>query len=135
VMRIAVLLAMVCVCAAETSVAPPLIGVVRDCAGQMQRVFGVGGAFVLERDRSLTVAAQWHRAATVRERLSVQREGDNLILHRPDGSEKHVSLPGGAGELQQMSADWLAAWPYAIKLTKDGAEIYRLPAPACGGRP
>jgi hypothetical protein len=127
-MRMAALFAMVVACFAETSVSPPLIGLVRDCTGQRHRVLGVPGAFVLERDHS-------NRAATARERLSVEREGNALILHRPDGSEKRVSLPGPAGELQQMSADWLAAWPYAIKLTKDGAEIYRLPVPACGGRP
>jgi hypothetical protein len=30
---------------------------------------------------------------------------------------------------------WVVVGPYAVRVTADGAEVYQLPVPACGGRP
>ena len=110
-MRAALLLVMACACAAEISIAPPLIGVARDCAGNTHRVFGVPGAFVVER-------------------------APGLRAGRPAEIPAGIKLPSPHAELRRMGSAWLAAWPYAIRLTAAGAgEVYRLPAAGCGGRP
>jgi hypothetical protein len=119
-MRIILLFVMACVCAAETSVAPPWIGSVRDCAGRLHRVFGAGGAFVIER-----VADDRFPPTLPAAPRQIEK----------NASLPHFKLPGPAGELQWMGPGWLAAWPYAIRLGVEGAKVYRLPAPACGGRP
>ena len=119
-------------CAAETSVAPPSIGVVRDCEGRARRVFGAPGAFLLGPAESLT-----HAGAPPPEDAKIEDakiEGRTLILRKADGSEKRVQLPETAAGLQRMGSGWLAAPPFAIKLTADGAIVYRLPMKACGGR-
>lgn len=118
-MRAALLLFAAAVCLAETSVAPPSIGMVRDCAGQTYRVYGTAGAFVVERAPNRLLAPG--------------RALSKAQLARYDGLRQR--LPGPAGELQHMGSGWLAAWPYAIRITRDTAEIFRLPVPACGGRP
>ena len=61
-------------------------------------------------------------------------EGSTLILLGQDGQEKRILLPGPAGTLRAMGAGWLVAFPFAIQLTRDRAEVYRLPMPVCGGR-
>ena len=112
-------------CAAETSVAPPLVGVVRDCAGQVHRVFGVGGAFLLGPAENTELPP---------EPAGAKIEGRTLILHSADGPEKRIPLPGPATGLHRMAPGWLAAPPFAIKLTAGGAIVYRLPMQACSSR-
>jgi hypothetical protein len=120
-MRIILWFVMAGVCAAETSVTPPWIGSVRDCAGRLHRVFGVGGAFVVER------VADDHFLPSTLSAASRQTKANDRL--------PHYELPGPAGDVQRMGPGWLAAWPYAIRLTAGGAKVYRLPVPACGGRP
>ena len=95
--------------AAEISVTPPVIGVARDCSGRLHRVFGVAGAFVVEGGAGV------RSADSVSARPSPQA-GWRAKIPAP--------LPG-----------WMVAWPYAVRVTADGAEVYRLPVPTCGGRP
>jgi hypothetical protein len=111
-----------CACFGQTSVAPPFIGIVRDCAGQGHRVFGVGGAFRL---------GPAEKTELPTEPADAKIEGGAVILRRADGSEKRLPLPDAAAELRHMGPGWLAAVPFAIKLTADGAMIYRLPMKAC----
>jgi hypothetical protein len=100
--------------------------VVQDACGDLRQVRGTAGAFVLgPPDNSL------HQPAAVGKN-DARLEGRTAILLRPDGTETRVVLPAAAGELRTMGHGWLAAFPFAIRLTRDGAEIYRLPSPACG---
>jgi hypothetical protein len=112
-------------CAAETSVAPPAIGTVRDCEGRIRQVFGVPGAFVL----GSAGAAQ--SSATPPAPEGARLEGRTLVLRQADGSERRVPLGAAAGRLQRMAPGWLAALPFAIKLTADSATVYRLPMQVC----
>jgi hypothetical protein len=115
--------------AAPISLAPPLAGVVRDSCGDVRQVRGTAGAFVLgPPDNSLP------RPATVA-KSAARLEGRTVVLPRPDSTETRVVLPAAAGELQTMGHGWLAAFPFAIRPTRDGAQIYRLPSPACGVHP
>jgi hypothetical protein len=98
---------------------------VQDCAGQERRVFGVGGAFLL---------GPAEKTELPPETAGAKIEGRTLILRRVDGGPKRVPLPGPAGRLQNMGPGWLAALPFAIKLTADGAIVYRLPLAACAIR-
>ena len=109
-MKIAFLFALAGIAAAGIWVKPPLLGTARDCAGNAYHIFGVSGSFIVERSPG-------HRASPTPARLP-----------------EHVTLPGPAAAVERLGPDWLAAWPYAIRLTGDGAEIHRLPVPACGGR-
>jgi hypothetical protein len=113
--------------AAETSVAPPGIGVIRDCEGHVRRVLGTAGAFVLGPPEAAQLSEP---AAPENARL----EGRTLILRNADGSEKRVRLPEPAAGLQRLAAGWLAATPFAIRLTAGGATVYRLPMRACTSR-
>ena len=125
-MRTAILsLLMALACRGETSVAPPSIGVVRDCDGRIRRVFGVPGAFLLGQPEAATDPAVL--APPRRARI----EGRSLIILTAEGIEKRIALPHAAGPLQRMDEGWLAAQPFAIRLTGDGASIYRLPMKAC----
>jgi hypothetical protein len=58
-------------------------------------------------------------------------EGRALILRNAAGTERRVPLPETAGWLQRIGSGWLAAPPFAIKLTRDSAIVYRLPMKAC----
>ena len=112
-------------CLAQTSVEPPLVGVIRDCAGQVRRVYGVGGAFLLRPGEKTELPPAAARARV---------EGRTLILRRADGEEKRLPLPAPAAAVHQMGPGWLAAPPFAIKLTADGAIVYRLPMKGCASR-
>lgn len=116
-MRIAFLLAMASVCAAQTSVAPPWIGMAWDCTGKPHRVYGIAGAFVLDAGADL-------------------RPADPVpAVPIPLKAGLQAKLPSPHGALREMGPGWLAAWPYAIRVNSDGPQIYRLPAAACGVRP
>jgi hypothetical protein len=125
-MRIAILSVLLAlVCAAETSVAPPSIGLIQDCQGHTRRVFGTPGAFLLGPPQAVRSV----RLLSLPEGARI--EGRNLIVRRGDGSEKRISLPEPAGELQSLDGGWLVAPPFAIRPTADGAAIYRLPMKGC----
>ena len=47
--------------------------------------------------------------------------GISLIILTAEGIEKRLALPHAAGPLQRMDEGWLAAPPFAIRLTGDGA--------------
>src|SRR4051794_16657990 len=104
--------AMLCIllalaCAAETSVAPPSIGVVRDCQGHNRRVFGMPGAFLLGPPESTKAVA----VLPLPERVRIQDR--TLVLPKADGSEMRVSLPERAmAGLQSLGHGWLAAPPF-----------------------
>ena len=116
-------------CAAETSVAPPSIGVVRDCQGHNRRVFGMPGAFLLGPPETAKTGA----VLPLPEGASIQDR--TLILPGANGSERRVSLPEPAtAGLQSLAHGWLAAPPFVIRLTTEGATIYRLPMPGCASR-
>jgi len=102
--------------------APPEIGVVRDCSGHVRRVYGSGGAFVMGGIENLELPP---------EAADARVEGRVLILHRADGSEQRVPLPERAAEVRRMGPGWLAAPPFAIQVTADSAMVYRLPMKAC----
>lgn len=110
------------ICAAQTSVSPPMLGVVRDCAGQIRRVFGVGGAFRLGPAENLELPTEPGNARI---------EAGVLVLYRAGEAEKRIPLPAPAAALRRMGPGWLAAAPFAIKLTADGAIVYRLPMKGC----
>jgi len=115
--------------AADVSVSAPAIGSIRDCDGRIRQVFGTPGAFVLgpaagERSDAMRPAP---RGATL--------ERKTLILRRAGGSETRITLSESATRLQSMSAGWVAALPFAIRLTSDGATVYRLPMKACAEGP
>jgi hypothetical protein len=110
------------ICAAQTSVSAPMLGIVRDCAGQIRRVFGVGGAFRLGPAEDLALPP---------EPADARIEAEVLVLRRGGEAEKRIPLPGKAAALHHMGPGWLAAAPFALKLTADGAIVYRLPMKGC----
>jgi hypothetical protein len=117
-------------CAAETSVAPPSIGLIRDCEGRLRPVLGTPGAFLLGPPEAAHAPATDMAALPQGARI----EGRILILHTAGGSEKRVPLPEAAARLQRLAPGWLAALPFAIRLTADSATVYRLPMKACAAR-
>jgi len=121
---VSVLLALAC--NAETSLAPPSIGVVRDCDGRFRRVFGSPGAFLLG-------APEAAPGDGLQVPDDARIDGRILILSKIDGSEKRIVLPEATSGLRRLSSIWLAAPPFAIQLTAGGAVVYRLPMKACAG--
>jgi hypothetical protein len=114
-MRAALLMGLLaCACFAQGSFSPPLIGLVRDPAGHVHRVYGLRGVFVLGPPEEIVWSPRPSRARI---------EGRTLIV-----GEKRVALPERAGEPQRMGQGWLAAWPFAIRISGDKLEVYRLPA-------
>lgn len=116
------LVLLACVGLAETTIALPQVGAVRDPAGRLHGVYGVRGALVLGPPGNL-VAGDAPAFVRLEERT--------LIRRRRDGSEQRIVLPGAPeGTLQRIGRGWLAAWPFAIHLAADRVEVYRLPAEA-----
>lgn len=109
-------------CSAQTAILPPQIGTIRDSTGHTRRVFGSPGAFVVGPPEAVA-------PPDLRIPAHIRLLKSELILPLPGGREKRVPLPGPSGELQRMSDGWLYAAPFVIRLTADGARIFRLPAP------
>ena len=110
--------------AAETTVAPPSIGLVQDCQGHVRRVFGAPGAFLLGPPETASSIG----VPPLPEGVTV--EGRKLIVHRA-GRVERISLPETASQLQSIAHGWVAAAPFLVRLTADGAAIYRLPMTGC----
>lgn len=128
-MRLGALLVLSAGCAVgQISVAPPLLGVIQDACGAIREVRGAAGSF------QLGPPVEGAKLPRPVEKDHARLEGRTLIVRGQDGQEKRLLLPGPAGTPRAMGAGWLAAFPFAIQLTRDGAEIHRLPAPPCGGR-
>jgi hypothetical protein len=129
-MRLTALLVFSVACAApQISVAPPLLGLIQDACGAVREVRGAAGSF------QLGPAIEGAKPPRPVEKDRARLEGRTLVVHGRDGLEKRILLPAPAAPPRVLGAGWLAAFPFAIRIAQDAAEVYRLPAPPCGGRP
>jgi hypothetical protein len=118
-----------CAGAAQITISQPRIGLVRDAAGRLHYAFGTAGAFVLGPEVSQQPDADAPAAeVTVHGRVIRLEDRKTLVIHFPDGHEKRIPLAQPAAAIRHIGTDWLFAPPFAIHLTTDGADIFRLPA-------
>lgn len=116
-------------CVAQVTVSPPQIGVIRDSAGHIRHVFGTAGAFVLgPPEAAQGPDLRIPGGEAIISGRTIRLEKSSLLIRKPDGMEQRVVLPQEATELNRMSADWLSAPPFAIHVTADGVQVFRLPA-------
>jgi len=123
------LLLLASLCCAQTAISPPLIGTIRDSTGHLHKVYGTAGAFVLGPPEAATDPGRHIPIGELQmSGRTIRLDKAALVIRTADGQEKRVPLPSPAGELQRMGDGWLYAAPFAIRLTADGAQVFRLPA-------
>lgn len=108
----------------------PLIGTIRDLAGDLRPVYGVAGAFVL--GDVITEDAESAKSASNRESARAEAEGtlegDEVVIRR---TGVRLRAPAGVSDVETLGKGWLLLRSpsrlYAVRTDAGREEIYALP--------
>lgn len=108
----------------------PLIGNIRDLAGDLRPVYGVAGAFVL--GDVITDDGERAKAASNRETAQAETEGslegDEILIRR---TGVRLRAPAGVSDIEVMGKGWLLLRTpsrlYAVRTDAGREDIFVLP--------